>query len=75
MITSVTGRATIEPTQLLIAMGTPEGQASGLLHDSAVKCEHLLTLHRRLLGRVIGRLPQETMERINECLKQSLGLR
>jgi mRNA-degrading endonuclease toxin of MazEF toxin-antitoxin module len=56
-------------------MGTPEGQASGLLHDSAVKCEHLLTLLWRLFGRVIGRLPQEPMERIDECLKQSLGLR
>ena len=74
MISTVTERAANEPTQLHIETKTPEGQQSGLLHDSAVKCEHLITLHRRFLGRVIGQLPREVMERINRCLKESLGL-
>ncbi len=74
MITTATGRAANEPTQLLIETKTPHGQQSGLLHDSAVKCEHLLTLNRRFLGRVIGQLPPEVMEGIDRCLKESLGL-
>ena len=74
MITSVTGRATTEPTQLFVEVNTAEGQASGLLHDSAVKCEHLITLHRRFVGRVFGQLPPEVMAKIDQCLKESLGL-
>ena len=74
MITTVTERATSEPTQLFIESKTPEGQQSGLLHDSAVKCEHLITLHRHFLGRVIGHLPPEIMEGIDRCLKESLAL-
>ena len=74
MITTVTDRAAIEPTQLFIGVKTPEGHKSGLLHDSAVKCEHLITLHRRFLGRVIGHLVPEGVQRIDRCLKESLGL-
>jgi mRNA interferase MazF len=74
MITSVTERTATEPTQFLIEIKTPEGQQSGLLHDSAVKCEHLITLDRRFLGRVIGRLPPWVMEEVDRCLKESLGL-
>jgi mRNA interferase MazF len=74
MITTVTGRAASEPTQLLIETKTPQGRQSGLLHDSAVKCENLITLHHRFLVRVIGQLPPEVMEGIDGCLKESLGL-
>jgi mRNA interferase MazF len=74
MITTVTERATTEPTQLLIDISTSEGRQSGLPHDSTVKCEHLITLHQRFLGRVIGRLPPEIMQNIDQCLKESLGL-
>ena len=74
MITSVTGRAVSEPTQLLIDVTTAEGQASGLLHTSAVKCEHLITLHRRFVERVIGHLPPEVMAEVDQCLKESLDL-
>jgi mRNA-degrading endonuclease toxin of MazEF toxin-antitoxin module len=41
LITSNTQRASQEPTQLLIDIATPDGRQSGLLHPSAVKCEHL----------------------------------
>jgi mRNA interferase MazF len=74
MITSVVRGVAAEPTQLLIDVTTPEGKRSGLLHTSAVKCEHLLTLHRQFVGRVIGHLPPEVMERIYVCLKESLEL-
>jgi mRNA interferase MazF len=74
MITSGTQRVAAEPTQLRIDVNTPEGRQSGLLHSSALKCEHLITLQERFVGRVIGRLPPEVMHKVDRCLKESLGL-
>jgi len=75
MITRTTSRSATEPTQLLIDVTTPEGQATGFLHSSAVKCEHLITLHQKFVQRVIGQLPAALMLQINECLKDSLELK
>ena len=50
------------------------GTTVGLAGDSAVKCEHLIALHRRFVDRVVGHLPPEVMEEIDRCLKESLGL-
>src|SRR5437868_12427937 len=47
VITRTTSRATLEPTQLLVELGTPEGRQSGLLTTSAVKCERLHALLQR----------------------------
>jgi len=44
------------------------------LHTSAVKCEHLITLDKQLVHRVIGRMPATLMKQINACLKASLDL-
>jgi mRNA interferase MazF len=74
LITRTTSRATLEPTQLLIDISTPEGKATGLLHSSAVKCEHLVTLHKSFIKRVIGRLPDSLLHQVNNCLKASLDL-
>jgi mRNA interferase MazF len=74
LITRTISRATSEPTQLLVDVTTPLGQASGLLHTSAVKCEHLVTLHRSFIQRVIGRLAENTMQQIDGCLKAALGI-
>ncbi len=74
LITSVIGRASTESTQLLVEVGTPEGQLSGLLRDSAVKCEHLVTLDRGLVNRVIGKFPPGVMRNVDQCLKEFLGL-
>jgi mRNA interferase MazF len=74
MITRTVHRAAKEPTQLLIDLATPEGAASGLLHTSVVKCEHLVTLHQSLLIRVIGTLPAALLQQVDVCLKVSLQL-
>lgn len=74
LITSTTHRASLEPTQLLIDVTTPLGQQAGLLHTSAVKCEHLITLHQRFVKRIIGRLPPPVMRQVDDCLKISLGI-
>ncbi len=74
LITSVAHRAETEPTQLLVESNTFEGRQSGLLHRSAIKCEHLITIHRRFVGRTIGRLPPDAMKKVDQCLKESLAL-
>jgi mRNA interferase MazF len=74
LITRTTIRSASEPTQLLVDMSTPEGQSTGLLHTSAIKCEHIITLHRSFVQRVIGRLPEPLMRKVNNCLKTSLEL-
>ncbi|MEX2171999.1 MAG: type II toxin-antitoxin system PemK/MazF family toxin [Pirellulales bacterium] len=74
LITRTTTRAATEPTQLMVDVNAPDGQATGLLHNSAVKCEHLITMHRSFIQRVIGRLPDVLMQRVDECLKESLAI-
>ena len=74
IITTTTHRALTEPTQLLLDIATPEGRQSGLLHTSAVKCEHLATIDQTLILRVIGSVPASTMSKVNACLKASLAL-
>ena len=74
LITRTTHRAAIEPTQLLIDITTPDGKQSGLLHTSAVKCEHLITIDQKLIQRVVGTLSAVLMQQIDTCLKVSLAL-
>jgi mRNA-degrading endonuclease toxin of MazEF toxin-antitoxin module len=74
LVTRNTQRAALEPTQLLIDITTAEGRQSGLLHTSAVKCEHLIALHQKLIRRTIGTLPPVLMQRIDGCLRVALDL-
>jgi len=74
VITRTISRATTEQTQLLIDISTPTGKASGLLHTSAIKCEHLMTLHKSFVKRTIGRLPSPLLDQVNDCLKAALEL-
>lgn len=72
-VTSTTHRSG-EPTQLLIEVGTPAGQQSGLVKDSVVTCENLVTVDRTRVTRSIGSLPDDVMAQVNECLKASLEI-
>ena len=74
LVTSTTHRAASEPTQFLIDISTTEGRQSGLLHTSAVKCEHIATLEHMLILRIIGSLPPSLMSQVDDCLKEALGL-
>ncbi len=73
-ITTNLARA-VEPTHLLIEASTNEGQSSGLLHDSVVSCNNLITIELTRVHKVIGHLPPSTMQKIDDCLKAALGLR
>jgi mRNA interferase MazF len=72
-ITSNTSRVH-EPSQLLIQVTTPDGKASGLLHDSAVRCERLHSIPQADVRRVIGHLSDALMQQIDGCLKAALGI-
>jgi mRNA interferase MazF len=63
-----------EGTHLLLAIATPEGVQSGLLHDSLVSCINLATISEDRIDRVIGSLPAATMQKVNDCLKVALAL-
>jgi mRNA interferase MazF len=74
-ISSNTARATGEATQLIIDVATPDGQQSGLLFDSAVQCENLVTIDCQFAIRKIGTLSSTMMSHIDDCLKAALGLK
>jgi mRNA-degrading endonuclease toxin of MazEF toxin-antitoxin module len=75
VITKTTKNAAVEPTQFLIDITTPQGKATHLLHTSAVKCEHLITIEQRLIRKVIGSLPADMMLKIDDCLQSALELK
>jgi mRNA-degrading endonuclease toxin of MazEF toxin-antitoxin module len=74
MVTSNTRLATTEPTQVLVDPTSPDGQSSGLLTTSAIKCENLYTLPQASIQRTIGQLSPPLLQQLNLALKASLEL-
>jgi mRNA interferase MazF len=74
VITSRTRYATTEPTQMLVEVSTADGRSTGLLFDSAVQCENVLTVDCQFILRKIGAFSPALMQRIAACLKSSLDL-
>lgn len=64
-----------DSTQLLIEIGTPEGKASGLNMNSAVKCGKLFTIDETLVFRIIGVLSPAFLSGVDDCLKSALELK
>lgn len=74
MVTSNIRLATTEPAQVLIDVGTPDGQRTGLPRTSAVKCENLYTLPQATVLKTIGQLSPALLRQVDDALKTSLGL-
>jgi len=72
-ITTTTHRQA-EATQLFVDVTTPEGQQSGLLRNSVVTCENLVTIAQSIVQRKIGELSSATMQQIDRCLKAALAI-
>ncbi|QDT15156.1 mRNA interferase MazF6 [Alienimonas californiensis] len=72
-LTSNTARAHL-PTQLFIERDTPAGRAAGVVRDSAVTAENLLTVDRSLILRRIGRLTPALRSELDDCLRSVLEL-
>ena len=75
IVTSTNSRAKSEPSQLFLDLSTPDGKQTGLLHDSTVKCEHLATIDRRDILRLIGHLSPTLLSYLSACLTSALNLR
>jgi mRNA interferase MazF len=75
MITSHTGRARSEATQLLIEIATPDGRQTGLIMDSAVNCANLFTIHRSKVVQIVGNCSTTLQAGLDLCLKSALGLK
>ena len=73
-ITSSHNSGNVTSTQYFIDVSTPEGQQTGLILNSVVRCGNLIAYNRNLILRIIGRLSPYTMQQINECLKAALGI-
>lgn len=73
-LTSNTTRATREPTQVVVRMNTPEGQAAGLRLDSVIDCTVIATIPKTLLVSKIGVFSQEIMEKVDLCLMVALSI-
>ncbi len=63
-----------EDHQLLIDISTADGTATGLLRNSAVRCERLHCIPQVDAERVIGKMSDALMKQIDECLKAALGI-
>lgn len=72
-ITGTTHRA-LEATQVLIDLNTPEGRQSGLRFDSVVNCVNLVTLDKNKVLRLLGKLPDPLLQKVNDALKTALSL-
>ncbi|HIK08882.1 MAG TPA: type II toxin-antitoxin system PemK/MazF family toxin [Oscillatoriaceae cyanobacterium M33_DOE_052] len=72
MITSNLERAG-HPSRVLVSLATPEGQQTGLLSDSVIMTDNLVTLLGAEIDRKIGVLPE--METVDAALKHTLGLK
>ena len=67
IITTRTTKAKL-PTQLWLPT------SCGLPRNSMVECEQIRTIDKKRLGEKCGEVDAQTMKKINECLKISVGL-
>ena len=74
MVTGSRHRRVNSPTQLFVAANSTDGQQAGFRMDSVIQCENLVTRDQSLVLRIMGRLPDELVTRLNDCLRASLGL-
>ena len=74
LITKTVHRARREPTQFLIEIASPAGQLSGLHVDSAVVCTSLYTVHQDFVTYRIGRLHDDFLPLLDDCLKIALAI-
>jgi hypothetical protein len=55
-------------------MNTPEGKEAGLRLDSVIDCTVIATIPKTLLVSKIGQFPNETMERVDQCLMIAMAI-
>jgi mRNA interferase MazF len=74
LVTASARRRVGATTQLEIDIATPDGFATGLSINSVVQCENLVTIDRKLIYRIRGRLSAALLAKVDGCLKAALEL-
>ena len=72
-ITSATP-ARLLPCKVSVTQHSPQGRQAGLRLDSVIDCQTIATVPREEIVARIGTLPPELMRRVDEALKDTLGL-
>jgi mRNA-degrading endonuclease toxin of MazEF toxin-antitoxin module len=62
------------PNQVLVEITSAIGSGSGLLANSAIRCERLHVVPQADIRRSIGRLSPILMESVDAALKSALGI-
>jgi mRNA interferase MazF len=57
-----------------LASQVPIGTEEGLLHDSSIHCDELISLPKSVLTNFVGTLPQAKLQALNEALKVALDI-
>jgi len=63
-----------DPAYLLIDISTPDGKATGLLHNSVVSCLWLASVNADRLEPILGKLSDALLSKLDDCLRAALGL-
>ena len=63
-----------DPACMFIDVNTPEGKATGLLHDSVLSCLLLATVDADKVAQLLGLLSPAMKRKLNDCLKAGLGI-
>ena len=74
LITGSARRRVGAATQVEIDISTPDGAQTGLVINSVVQCENLVTVDRNFILKVRGRLSLTLMSNVNDSLKAALEL-
>lgn len=64
-----------DPACFLLESSSPEGQAAGLLQNSLFSGYLMSLMSEDRLLDIIGKLSDETMQKVDRCLKAALGIR
>ena len=74
MISSSPARIVGDASQLVLELGSPELQQSGLWLRSVVMCEHLTAIRQSRVLKTLGTLPATAMSRIEGGLKSAFEI-
>ncbi len=75
LLIPLTSKSTRDTEEFCVSvpMNSNEGRAAGLRLDSFVDCTVIATIPKTLLVVKIGEFHEETLLRIDECIKRNLG--
>jgi mRNA interferase MazF len=74
LVTSSAWRRVGAMTQLPVDLSTPEGKQTGLIINSVIQCENLVTVDQQFILSVRGSLSPSMIQDLDDCLKSALGL-